>query len=73
MASASSAARAQSRVIPEDDPFWQAALRAPIDHGPVPEEELAAVEEASKGRFVDGLPSAQGSTRYTREALLSTK
>ncbi len=50
----SSAAIAQSRVIPEDDPFWEAALRAPVDDGPVPEEELAAIEEASKGRFVDG-------------------
>ena len=43
------------RAISDDDPLWQAALRAPVDHGPVPEEELHAVEEARRvGRFVDG-------------------
>jgi hypothetical protein len=42
------------RVIPEDDPCWQAALRAPLDHGPVPEEERLAMEEATRGSFLDG-------------------
>lgn len=49
-----SAATVQTHAIPEDDPFWQAALRAPVDDGPIPEEELAAVQEAANGRFTDG-------------------
>lgn len=59
MAMAATAAKREmlvrQRAIPEDDPLWQAAMRAPIDHGPVPEEEQHAVEEAIRvGRFVDG-------------------
>ena len=48
------AANLPIRVIPESDPCWQAALRAPLDHGPVPEEERLAMEDAAKGPFVDG-------------------
>ncbi|MFO0760264.1 MAG: hypothetical protein U0359_27530 [Byssovorax sp.] len=53
MVSRSNAAIARAQVIPESDPLWQALMRAPIDHGPVPEEERLAVEEASKGPFLD--------------------
>ena len=48
------AAIALTRVIPEHDPLWQAAMRAPLDDGPIPEEERLAVEEAANGTWVDG-------------------
>jgi hypothetical protein len=48
------AAITSARVIPEDDPCWLAALRAPVDHCPVPEEELLAMEEAANGPWIDG-------------------
>jgi hypothetical protein len=50
-----STAAARRPVIPEDDPLWAAAMRAPVDYGPVPEQELLDVEAAlAAGEFVDG-------------------
>lgn len=41
------------RAIPEDDPVWQAVLRAPVSTEPETEEERRAVEEAKRsGRWV---------------------
>src|SRR5688572_6660069 len=35
-------------MIPEDDPLWQAIMRAPIDNEPETEEEHLAIEEAKR-------------------------
>jgi hypothetical protein len=34
------------RAIPENDPLWQAVIKAPMYDGPVPEQERLDVEAA---------------------------
>lgn len=56
MASKQSTVVAVKRAIPEDDPAWLAAMRAPLDDGPIPEQERLDMEavQASSDDFVDG-------------------
>lgn len=56
MASKQSTAAAVKRAIPEDDPAWLAAMRAPLDDGPIPEQERLDMEaiQAASTDFVDG-------------------
>ena len=53
----------------EDDPVWQAVLAAPVDDGPIPEEEARAVEEAmARNVWIDGaVVSAKIAARAARE------
>ena len=53
MESPNSIALPLDAVIPEDDPLWQAVLRAPLEDGPAPEEELRAIAGASEGSFLE--------------------
>lgn len=48
------AARRLEPMIPENDPLWQALLRAPVDSDPLPEEVAAALADPSSSVFVDG-------------------
>jgi hypothetical protein len=56
MAARQSAVAALQRAIPENDPAWLAALRAPLDEGPIPEQERLDLEavRASSADFIDG-------------------
>ena len=56
-------------AIPDDDPLWQAFLSAPLDDGPIPEEEALAMEEARRcTEFVDGaVVTAEIAARAARE------
>jgi len=56
MASKQSAAAAVKRAIPESDPAWLAAMRAPLGEAAIPEQELLDMEavRASSADFVDG-------------------
>ncbi|WP_437721647.1 hypothetical protein [Sorangium sp. So ce861] len=49
-----SAAPARQPVIPENDPVWQAVLRAPIDDEPLTDEERAAMEAGADGPGIPG-------------------
>jgi hypothetical protein len=45
---------AAAAVLPAD-PVWDAILRAPIDHSPLPEQVLRDIEESeATSRFLDG-------------------
>lgn len=56
-------------MISEDDPAWQAFLRAPIDDEPETEEERLAIAEAKRsGVFIDGaIITAEIAARAARE------
>lgn len=55
IAGAPADALTRTPVIAEDDPLWQAFLNAPVDDGPIPDEEARALEEAQRcDVFVDG-------------------
>ncbi|XXY49176.1 hypothetical protein WME91_55125 [Sorangium sp. So ce269] len=60
-----SAAPARKPVIHEDDPVWQAVLRAPIDDEPLTDEELAAMQAGADG---PGLPAEAVTAELRRRA-----
>ncbi|XXX73893.1 hypothetical protein WMF30_40230 [Sorangium sp. So ce134] len=60
-----SAAPARKPVIPENDPVWQAVLRAPIDDEPLTEEERAAMEA---GAGDQGIPHEVVTAELRRRA-----
>ncbi|WP_437647701.1 hypothetical protein [Sorangium sp. So ce362] len=49
-----STAPARQPVIPENDPVWQAFLRAPVDDEPLTQDERAAMAEGAAGRTIPG-------------------
>ena len=65
----SAAVSAVQRVIPDDDPAWRAALRAPIDDAPIPEQERLDMEEVLRSsELVDGaVVSAEIAVRAARD------
>jgi hypothetical protein len=69
MASKHSTVAAIKRAIPENDPAWLAAMRAPLDDGPIPEQERLDMEaiQASSDEFVDGrIISAEITARHMK-------
>ncbi|WP_437894463.1 hypothetical protein [Sorangium sp. So ce124] len=60
-----SAVPARLPVIPENDPVWQAVLRAPIDDEPLTEEERAAMEAGADGQ---GIPHEVVTAELRRRA-----
>jgi hypothetical protein len=48
----SSAAAVGRPAIPEDDPVWQAVLRAPVDDEPLTAAELEAMAEGTEGPWI---------------------
>jgi hypothetical protein len=60
-----STAPVRQPVIPEDDPVWQAFLRAPIDDKPLTDEERAAMEAGADG---PGIPGEEVTAEIRRRA-----
>ncbi|KYF65663.1 hypothetical protein BE11_49390 [Sorangium cellulosum] len=60
-----SAAPARQPRIPENDPVWQAFLRAPVDDEPLTDEERAVLEAGADGQ---GLPHEVVTAELRRRA-----